>query len=187
MDSEAISPSLPAGRSASRSIDWLFLTALFCIALALRILKAGASGIWRDEGLFLFVVDSPTFGSMFDFLRFHESHPPLFYVLMRLWRSVFGHSVDAAEALTVLLGAVRVPVAYLVGTRMFSRRAGLIAAVLVAFSPALVYHAVLVRPYSLLPILATVATYYLWSGLRGGGGPRLAGLCRDPALDALYP
>ena len=26
----------------------------------------------------------------FDFLQFHESHPPLFYVLMRLWGVAFG-------------------------------------------------------------------------------------------------
>jgi len=151
------------------AMDWLLLAFVVGAGLALRVYKASGSGLWHDEGLFLFVVDSSTTGSMLDFLRFHESHPPLFYLLMRLWRSVFGRSLGSAEVLPVLLGVAQIPVAYLVGTRMFSRRAGLIAAVLVAASPALVYHAVLVRPYSLLPLLALIATYYLWSALRGGG------------------
>jgi 4-amino-4-deoxy-L-arabinose transferase-like glycosyltransferase len=147
----------------------VLLILLVCAGLVVRILRASSSGLWRDEALFLFVVDSPSVARMLEFLRLHESHPPLFYLLMRLWRSLFGRSPETAQMLPVLLGLAQIPAAYLVGTRMFSRRAGRIAAVLVAFSPALVYYSVLVRPYSLLPLLGLISTYYLWSGLQGGG------------------
>jgi 4-amino-4-deoxy-L-arabinose transferase-like glycosyltransferase len=160
---------LRAGRTMALVTDVVLLVFVVCAGLVVRIVRAGSSGLWRDEGLFLFVVDSPTVASMLEFLRLHESHPPLFYLLMRFWRALVGRSLETAQMLPVLLGVMQVPVTYLVGTRMFSRRAGLLAVVLVAFSPALVYYSVLVRPYSLLPLLGLVSTYYLWSGLRGGG------------------
>jgi 4-amino-4-deoxy-L-arabinose transferase-like glycosyltransferase len=148
---------------------WILLALAVCASLAARLIRAAGSGLWRDEGLFLFVAGSPTIGDLVDFLRLHDSHPPLFYLLMRLWRAAFGQSVAAAQALPVLLGVALVPAAYLVGTRMFSRRAGLIAAILTAVWPSLVYHSVLIRPYSLLPLLGLVSAYYFWSGLRGDG------------------
>jgi 4-amino-4-deoxy-L-arabinose transferase-like glycosyltransferase len=163
--------SLRAGVSTARALatDGVLVTLVVLAGLAVRILRAGSSGLWRDEALFLFVVDSPTVASMLEHLRLHEAHPPLFYLLMRFWRSLFGRSPETAQMLPVLLGLVQIPATYLVGTRMFSRRAGRIAAVLVAFSPALVYYSVLVRPYSLLPLLGLISTYFLWSGLQGGG------------------
>jgi hypothetical protein len=146
-----------------------------CAGLILRSIRAAGSGLFRDEALCLFVADSPTVADLFGFLRFHESHPPLFYLMLRLWRAAFGPSAAAAQALSVLLGTALVPVAYLVGARMFSRRAGLIAAALVAAWPSLVYYSAVVRPYSLLPLLGLVSSYCLWSGLRGGGRPAWAG------------
>jgi mannosyltransferase len=166
---ELVSRPIRTGRYHPAAAVWVPLALAACAALAIRIIKAAGSGLWRDEGLFLFVADCPTIGDVIDFLRFHESHPPLFYLLMRLWRAVFGPSLAAAEALPVVLGVAQVPVAYMVGARMFSRRAGVIAAVLVAVCPSLIYYSTLVRPYSLLPLLGLASTYYLWSGLRGGG------------------
>jgi hypothetical protein len=147
----------------------LALAGLTLLALLLRVLLAGRSGIWRDEALFLWIVRIPSVRGMIAFLVEHESHPPLFYLLMRGWLGLFGDSEPAALALPVLLGVVLVPAVYAVGARFFSRHTGLIAAVLVAFSPLLADHAALVRPYSLLPLLCLGSVYYLWCGLEGGG------------------
>jgi uncharacterized membrane protein len=139
-------------------------------ALALRVFFASRSGLWRDEALFLFVVNAPSVGAMLDFLRLHESHPPLFYLLMRAWLGVWGHSETAALALPVLLGGALIPVIYGIGSRVFSRTTGLIAAALAAVSGALAENAALVRPYSLLPLLCLLSTFLLWRALHAGGG-----------------
>jgi 4-amino-4-deoxy-L-arabinose transferase-like glycosyltransferase len=157
-----------ASRRTRRSLA-LALAGLMLLGLILRILLAGRSGLWRDEALFLWIVRIPTLRGMLAFLAEHESHPPLFYLLMRGWLGLFGDSEPAALALPVLLGVALVPMAYAAGARFFSRDTGLIAAVLVAFSPLLADHAALVRPYSLLPLLCLASVSYLWSGLEGGG------------------
>jgi 4-amino-4-deoxy-L-arabinose transferase-like glycosyltransferase len=151
---------------AARS-SWLI--GLLClVAFILRLLYAGRSGLWRDEALFLFVVRLPTLGDLFDFLRLHESHPPLFYLLERAWLAIFGTSDPAALALPILFGVALVPAIYGVGARVFSPRAGLLAAALAACSPILAEHAALVRPYSLVPLLVLLGTFALWRGLLGG-------------------
>ncbi len=98
---------------------------------------------------------------MVDFLRFHESHPPLFYFLMRPWLAVAGDSDTAALTIPVVIGVAMIPAIYFVGKSLFSKRVGLIAALLATFSPALVEHSALVRPYSLLPVLTLFSCYAL--------------------------
>lgn len=167
-----VSDALPASAAVTRRpvlarglAAVLLLTAA---GLALRVLLATRGGLWRDEALFLFIVDLPTVGAMIDFLRFHESHPPLFYLLMRGWVSLFGASDAAALALPLVIGILQVPVAYWVGSRAFSPRAGLIAAILTALSPMLARYAAQVRPYSLMPLLCVLSVYFLWDGAKQG-------------------
>jgi hypothetical protein len=104
---------------------------------------------------------------MIDFLWYHESHPPLFYFLMRAWQGVFGDSEATALALPILFGVTLIPVTYWVGQRVFSHATGLIAAALATTSPLMVGCSAVVRPYSLLPLLCLLSVFFLWSGLKG--------------------
>ncbi|MGD0041843.1 MAG: glycosyltransferase family 39 protein [Isosphaeraceae bacterium] len=145
----------------------IILASCMLLGLMLRIALAGRSGLWRDEAQFLWIVRIPSLPAMLDFLWHHESHPPLFYILMRVWLSWFGDSEVAALALPVLLGVFLIPVTHRVGDRVFSPQTGLIAAIFVAVSPMLAHYSGMVRPYSLLPLLCLLSVYGLWDGLRG--------------------
>jgi mannosyltransferase len=147
----------------------LVLASCTIVGLVLRIAMARRGGIWCDEAQLLWIVRIPTFDGMIDFLWHHESHPPLFYLLMRVWLDLFGDSETSALALPVVLGVALIPAAYLVGDRVFSQRAGLIAATFVTVSPRLAGYSGMVRPYSLLPLLCLFSAYWLWVALRGGG------------------
>nr|MBA3405714.1 glycosyltransferase family 39 protein [Gemmatimonadaceae bacterium] len=179
-DAQSLPATLPAkakhGQSpAAASGDWArFSTAglifgLSVLALLIRVSLAKQSGLWRDEGLFLFVARVDTWAAMLEFLRFNESHPPLFYAVMRAWMSIAGSSDAAAQVIPVMLGVALVPAIYSAGASLFSRRAGLLAATLAALSPALAEHAAVVRPYSLLPLLALLSSYTLVRGFQHGG------------------
>ncbi|HUQ18633.1 MAG TPA: glycosyltransferase family 39 protein [Gemmatimonadaceae bacterium] len=145
------------------------LTVLTLAALIVRVLMAARSGLWRDEGLFVFIARHPSWSAMIDFLRFNESHPPLFYVLMRSWHAVSGWSEIAMLALPVLFGAALIPLVYFVGTVVISERVGLLAAALAAVSPSLSEYSGQVRPYSLLPLLALASIFFLIRGFQSGG------------------
>jgi uncharacterized membrane protein len=94
---------------------------------------------------------------------------------MRIWVSVAGASDAAALALPIIIGVALVPATYLVGASLFSKRVGLLAAAFAAVSPALTEHSALVRPYSLLPLLALISSFALIRGLEGGNWRAWAG------------
>jgi 4-amino-4-deoxy-L-arabinose transferase-like glycosyltransferase len=98
---------------------------------------------------------------MFDFLHFHESHPPLFYALVHVWMLLFGATDTAVRAFCALSGAAIVPAVYVAGSRLFSKRAAVVAALLATFSPALNEHSTQIRPYGLMALLTLVSCYWM--------------------------
>jgi uncharacterized membrane protein len=147
----------------------IVLAALCALAGLIRAAFAYHGGIWADEGFFLLVVRAPSWSTMLDFLRFHESHPPFFYGLMRLWMSATGGGDAMALLLCVLIGVAIVPAIFIVGRDLFSPRAGLIAAGLAAISPPLIEHSAQLRPYGLMPLLALISCFALATAAAGGG------------------
>jgi hypothetical protein len=138
------------------------------VGVLLRWTVATSSSFWTDEAEFLSIARSPTVGALLNFLKLHESHPPLFYLVERVWIAGLGNSDLAAVALPVLLGVTLIPAVYLIGLRMFSPWVGTCAAILVAANPFLSHFSGYARPYSLLPLLATASAGCLWYGLRKG-------------------
>jgi hypothetical protein len=129
---------------------------------------AARSGLGCDEAQFLWIVRIPSLSGMLDFLWHHESHPPLFYFLIRAWQGIFGDSEAAALALPMLFGSVLIPTTYWVGRHVFSPASGLIAAAFVTAAPLMVRYSAMVRPYSLLPLLCLLSAFSLWWGLKRG-------------------
>jgi len=146
----------------------LAIVGFMLLALALRVLIVRGSGVWADEAQFLWIVRFPSLAAMIDFLRINESHPPLFYFIMRGWLAALGDTEVAALALPIAFGVALVPAVYIVGERTLGWRTGLIAAALAATSPSLALHSGLARPYSLLPLLCLASVYTLWCGLCHG-------------------
>lgn len=88
----------------------------------------------------------------------NEWHPPLYYLLMKLWLAV-GPSPLAVRYLSVLLGVLLVPVAYHAGRLWDGGRArtGVYAAVLCAWAPLLVYYGQVARMYTLATLFVSAA------------------------------
>lgn len=164
---------------------FVFLLLISTLATALRIWVAAAGGVWSDEAALLFLVDSPSWGEMIRFLQIHEAHPPLFYSVMRVWLSIAGSGDFAALALPIALGVALVPVMYYAGASLFSPRVGRIAAIVAALSPALSEHSALARPYSLLPLLAMLASYSLIKAIENHR-PRMWALYAMSIIAMLY-
>jgi hypothetical protein len=133
---------------------------------ALRLPMALHSGLWRDEALFVAVARLPTVADVLGFLARHESHPPFYYLLERMWSAVAGSGDVASASLTLVFGVGAIPLAWWIARRTFSVAAGVVAAWLVATSPPLVQHSALVRPYALLGALGAATTYALWRAVR---------------------
>ena len=141
---------------------------LTAVGLLIRAVIASRGGLWADEGFFLSVAQSPSWESMLSFLASHESHPPLFYVVMRGWLTLVGDTDAAARALPVLISSAVIPVVYAAGASLFSARVGLIAAFLTAIAPSLSEHGAQLRPYGFLAFTVVVSSWSMILSMEQG-------------------
>jgi mannosyltransferase len=111
---------------------------------------------WMDEAITTGIA-SHSLSAIPGILR-HDGSPPLFYLLLHFWIRVFGTSEAATHALSLLFGLLTVPAGMWAGWSLFGRRAGLLAAVLFAFSTWLTTYAQETRMYELMGLLGILAT-----------------------------
>lgn len=91
-----------------------------------------------------------------------EWHPPLFYLLYKLWQSLVGVNPFAARYLAVLAGSLTVPLTYVAARAWASdRRVAATAALCNAALPLLVYYGQVNRMYAWTPVGVLLATWAL--------------------------
>lgn len=111
---------------------------------------------WLDEGISVGISSHPL-GEIPGLLR-QDGAPPLYYFLLHGWMRLFGSSEPATHILSLLPALAAVPVAFWGGRSLFGRRAGWMAAVLVAVNPFVAHYANETRMYTLVALLSLVAT-----------------------------
>lgn len=137
------------------------------LGVAARIISLGSKSLWFDEAVSARYLDF----SLPEILRscadIRSAHPPLYFLLLRLWSMVWGTSDVALRALAALFGIMTI-----IGTYGLVRAAGrlslswskvagpaaLLAATLVSLSPLQIQLSQQVRGYTLGTAL------YVWGG-----------------------
>ena len=76
------------------------------------------------------------------------------------WAKEFGTGEFGLRSLSALFGLATVPVAYAIGAELSNRRAGLIAAALVAVNPMLIWYSQEARSYALLVFFCAVSLLF---------------------------
>ncbi len=120
------------------------------VAVVLRFTTR--SHLWLDEALSVNIARLP-FGRLHAALR-QDGSPPLYYVLLHGWISVFGSSDGAVRAFSGVVGVLTLPVAWLCGRRIAhtdDERAWLpwVAVLVVASSPYAIRFSTETRMYGL--------------------------------------
>lgn len=169
-----IEPAVPEIFPRSLRLKILFIT-IFILLLAafLRFHNLDAQSFWNDEG------NSARLSERSVRLIIEgtasDIHPPLYYLLLRGWRALVGasefglRSLSAFAGLVVVAGTVALGKAsfyYYKGTKgqrdkRFRYTAVLLAALITAVSPPLIYYSQEARMYALLALEATLSTMFL--------------------------
>jgi uncharacterized membrane protein len=130
----------------------VFLGVVIVVGAVLRITTLGSQSYWTDEATTVHDV-SGSLGALFHQVRVNETTPPLYFVLAWLWAKVFGTGEVGLRSLSALAGIAVIPITYLCGRELVSRRAGLVAAALAAVSPFMIWYSQEARAYALLAAL----------------------------------
>jgi 4-amino-4-deoxy-L-arabinose transferase-like glycosyltransferase len=143
------------------------LSGAVMLAFGLRVVTLDAQSLWRDE------VDVLRFAywplpEMWHNLVGAQHNGPLYYVIMRGWLTVAGHSQFALRFVSLCAGVLSIPLAWQVARLLTGRRAAGLAALLVAVSPYMVWYAQDAKMYALVGALTLLATFSLWQALITG-------------------
>jgi 4-amino-4-deoxy-L-arabinose transferase-like glycosyltransferase len=155
-------------RLRARSRAFWIVAGLTALAAALRFATLGVQAYHHDEIVTASRVLRDGFWHAMDAVGFSESAPPLYYVLAWAWTQVTGTGEVGLRSLSALAGVATVPVAYLLGGELAGRRAGILAAALVAVNPMLLWYSQEARGYALLVLLTALAALYFVRALDRG-------------------
>src|ERR1700694_3855629 len=104
-------PELSFTERIARVPDWAIAGGVLVVLLAasayIRTRYIGGQ-FWMDEAITTGIASHPL-SAIPGILR-HDGSPPLFYLLLHVWMSVFGSSESATHALPLLIGLVSIPV-----------------------------------------------------------------------------
>jgi mannosyltransferase len=156
----------------NRRLRNIILILLLLAAFALRLYRLDHQEIWGDEAHSAYVVKLPLLSTVSPRT---ETNPPLYHLLLYLWVRLTGSSVFALRFLSLILGVLTVPLVYQLARLAFGELVGLLAALLGALSPFLVYYSQEARMYALATFATTLSMFLLArivSGERGASRPR---------------
>ncbi|MBC7227960.1 MAG: glycosyltransferase family 39 protein [Thermoflexales bacterium] len=150
----------PAEHHQASKTFWLLAAGACLAAFALRMYQLATPALRWDEGWTIAHGALP----WPEVVRIAalEWHPPLFYLLYKLWQSLVGVNVLTARYLAVLAGVLTVPLASIAARAWTSdRRVAAAAALCNAALPLLVYYGQVNRMYAWTPVGVLLATWAL--------------------------
>jgi hypothetical protein len=139
------------------------------LAAALRFHRIEAQSFWNDEGNSARLSER-SIGLIIEGTA-SDIHPPLYYLLLRGWRELLGDSEFGLRSLSAFLGLGLVAATIALARRLVGPRGyrpALLAGILVAINPALVYYSQETRMYELLAFLALTSTLLFVMWLQSG-------------------
>src|SRR6201996_1287497 len=114
---------------------WLWISggliALMALSAFLRSRYLGGQ-FWMDEAITSGISLHPI--SQIPGVLRYDGNPPLYYMLLHVWMSLFGDSEAATHSLSLLAGVLTIPAGGWAANKMFGRRTGVMAALLFAFN-----------------------------------------------------
>jgi mannosyltransferase len=143
---------------------------IILIAFILRLIAIDQS-LWHDEAITALAVRDYSYSSLITLFAKVDNHPPLYYLLLKAWSSVFGYSELALRIPSVIFGIATVYVFYKVVqlTELFKDvkfsflgfGGAELAALLLVTSSIHIYYSQEARMYSLVSMLVSISIYLL--------------------------
>lgn len=141
------------------------VTGITLVGVAARLFIV--RGLWVDEAISVAQANMGL-GAMLDEIRATDVHPPLHHVVLWATVRIVGDGELAVRLPSLILGALVVPMLFVLGRELYGRRTALIAAGLGAVSPLLVWYSQEARMYGILTLLSLVNVWALVRAQRTG-------------------
>jgi hypothetical protein len=167
------------------AICWSAVAALMLISGCFCIWQLFGESIRLDEAQSAWQTHPSK--SFAEIIRFTAGnvHVPLYHITLHQWQLWFGTSVEALRALSLIFYLATIPAVFALGSLVFSRQTGLLAAALVASSGFFHWYGSEARMYSLLALLTVLNQLFFFRFLRRNHWADWAGYALTGGLGTL--
>lgn len=141
-------------------MNFILLPIVLLLATLLRFYNNTAIALWHDEA-FSALMPQYSWGEMFYRLGL-DVHPPLYYIVLKVWIAFTGDSLVALRLFSVIFGVLTVWAGYkFVNSAFGSKKLALLSAFFLALNPFQIQYAVEARMYTLGTFLILLSSYLL--------------------------
>lgn len=114
--------------------------------------------VWRDEAFSYFMAKPNIFKIIIN--TANDFNPPLYYILLHFWMRIFGTTDVNLRFLSFLPHVASVYLAYLLATKVFSKKFAFFTTIFTFFNPMLLYYAFEIRMYSFYAFFTFCSLYF---------------------------
>lgn len=130
------------------------------VGLIVRLISLNQS-LWLDEAINILAVKNFSLPGLITQYAIADFHPPGWFIILWFWGKAFGYSEIAMRIPSVFFGVITIYVVYLIGEKLFSKKLGLVAALLLSINPLHIYYSQEARMYSMAALAVAVSIYIL--------------------------
>lgn len=129
------------------------------VAAALSLWIGLRQSVWFDEAYSIMVAKR----SVSEIIRLSalDTHPPLYYLVLKIWANVFGWSELALRSLSVIFYGASIAVAGCFIKRHFNARAAIYVLTMLLLAPLLMRYGFEIRMYAMASLIGVAATVML--------------------------
>ena len=138
--------------------------AITAVAALVRFATLDVQSYWYDEALTVDLVNM-SFGGMVGEVLDTQAQPPPYFMAAWAWVRVFGDGEVGLRSLSALFGTLTIPVVWAAAMHVGGRRVAIVASLLAALSPPLIWYSQEARGYALVTLLAAVSLLFFLRAL----------------------
>lgn len=132
--------------------------AALALALVLRVINLNQS-LWLDEAISALAVRDYSYSQIVSAFIIGDTHPPLYYFILKAWSGAFGYWEPTLRVLSVIFGVLTVYVVYLIAKKIGGKKLGIVSSFLLATAPLHIYYSQEIRMYSLSALAVSFAVF----------------------------
>lgn len=139
----------------------MIISIITILGLVFRLILANQS-FWLDEGASIEIASRPFLNLISSMV--YDFHPPLYYLLLKAWLPLSGHTEWLIRLPNILIGVVTIPVVYLLTKEISGKTKGFflyLPALLLAINPFHIYYSQELRMYGSNTLLTALSWLFL--------------------------
>ncbi|MDX1991683.1 MAG: glycosyltransferase family 39 protein [bacterium] len=145
----------------NEALPLLALVGCLLVGLGLLLSNGERGTLWSDEAWSAVVVQQPTFAGSVAMVA-QDFHPPLYFILTRVWQTAAGDSVFALRHLSILMTLFGAATLYGLAKDLFNPKTALLGVGLYLLHDLVLTLGQEVRPYALAQMLTLLTVWAYW-------------------------